>query len=114
LAGIGLIAAGFAVWSCYNAKRPDVVTKITATSATPVVEMKSDNPLNNYPPLPKSPIAKKEVMEHYTTMVNGHLYYLDGRGGQPLAKGWRRFTDGVDVWYIDNNNNSTWVPVYAA
>jgi hypothetical protein len=95
-------------------KRPHVLTKITATSAAPVVEMNSGNPLNTCPPLPKSPVAKKEVMENYTTTINGQLYYLDGPGGRPLAKGWQRFTDGEDVWYTDNNNNSVWAPVYEA
>lgn len=112
--GVLLVFTGLVAWSCYNVKRSPLLTKTTAPSVVPFVEMNSSNPLNNCPPLPKSPLAKSETCEEYTTMINGQVYYLDGPGGRPLAKGWRRFTDGGDVWYTDSNNNSVWAPVYEA
>ncbi len=39
------------------------------------------------------------------------LVFLDGFGGQRLARGWWRVTDGVDVWYAHRDRGDTvWDP----
>jgi hypothetical protein len=47
-------------------------------------------------------------------VVEGACLFLDGRGGRPLAEGWRRMEDGQgDVWYVSTRGDSVWDPVYA-
>jgi hypothetical protein len=44
---------------------------------------------------------------------DGDLWHLDGPGGKRLAWGWRRCSDGDDVWYVnDDQGESSWEPVY--
>jgi hypothetical protein len=46
-------------------------------------------------------------------VVGGACLFLDGRGGRPLAEGWRRMEDAEgDVWYVSTRGESVWEPVY--
>jgi hypothetical protein len=46
-------------------------------------------------------------------VVGGACLFLDGRGGRPLAEGWRRMEDAEGgVWYVSTRGESVWEPVY--
>jgi len=60
----------------------------------------------------KPAIYKDDNGEHYIIKEN-EKYYLDGEDGRILAKGWRRVSEGDEVWYIHTEQESSWLPTYA-
>jgi hypothetical protein len=56
---------------------------------------------------------EEEAAEDTWYDEDGDLWHLDGPGGKRLAWGWRRCSDGDDVWYVnDDQGESSWEPVY--
>jgi len=65
------------------------------------------------PPSPRSVLTPLKDYEMVRSAARGtlELIFLDGPGGARLARGWRRVTDGVSVWYAHRDVSETrWTP----
>jgi len=95
------------------------LSTITVKSAPEPVEPGTANPMavQNWP-TPKPADLVSQPTRHvddggeFYIIIENERYYLDGKDGRLLAKGWRRVSECDEVWYTHAEKEPSWTPIY--